>query len=510
MGLRRLSCILLLALGISSAQSVTPNAARRFLEQASWGPTADSVAHVQQVGFDQWLEEQFAELPSAAPDVQPGTSTNLRPLQEAFFINALGGADQLRQRVAFALSEVWVVSGVKVGRPEAFAPYLRILANGAFGNYYDLMRDITLNPAMGHYLDMVNNDKPDPKRGRSANENYARELMQLFTVGEALLNQDGTLQRDAAGLTIPVYTQDTVTALARALTGWTYPPQPGQPSHTHNPAYWQGPMVAMPSNHDTQPKTLLGLTLAADRSPEEDLDFALWDIFSHPNVGPFVGRQLIQHLVMSNPSPGYVGRVSAAFHDNGSGVRGDLKAVIKAILLDPEARAEDDSGTPNAAGGHLREPALFITSLLRGLHASVTTGNNLAGFASQMGQNLYYAPSVFNYFPPAYAVAGTELNGPEFQIYSTSTAMVRANFVNTLAFGSLGAGVAVDLSPLVALARTAPDLVDLLGAAFLHGALPGPMRDSILAAMQKATSDKLRAQTALYLVGSSTLYQVQR
>lgn len=509
---------------LSASPRVSPAAATRFLEQATWGPAAASVGRLQQIGFEQWLADQFATPPSDIPD-----ASSLRQLQDRFFLNALVGEDQLRQRMAFALSEIWVVSGTKINRPEALAPYLRLLAADAFGNYYDLMRDVTLSPAMGHYLDMVNNDKPNPALGKSANENYARELMQLFTLGEALLNQDGSPQRDADGRLIPAYTEATVQDLARVFTGWTYPPAPGQPSRVHNPAYWAGPMVAFASNHDTGPKTMLnGVTLPAGQSPEADLQSTLENIFNHPNVGPFICMQLIQHLVTSNPSPGYVARVAAVFADNGAGVRGDLKAVLRAILLDPEARAGDDSisvsplmapgqgggpppddpATPSPNDGHLREPVLFITGLLRLLNATAAVPNALAGYASQMGQNVYFAPSVFNYFSPAYNVPGTPLLGPEFQIYSSAAAIVRANFVNTVIFGSVG-GIKVDLTPLVQAAQNADTLLDNLGATFLHGRMPPDMRASIVKALDSATTDSLKARTALYLVASSALYQVE-
>jgi len=389
------------------------------------------------------------------------------------------------------------------------SPYLRLLAQDAFGNFYDLMRDITLNPAMGHFLDMVNNDKPNPSTGKSANENYARELIQLFTLGEVLLNPDGSPKLDSKGNTIPAYTQETVENLARALTGWTYPPAPGAVSHTHNPPYWNGEMVAFESNHDKNPKVLLnGVRLPAGLSARQDLQAALQNIFNHSNVGPFVSKQLIQHLVTSNPSAGYIARISNVFDDNGSGVRGDLRAVTKAILLDAEARAGDDGAIQDAGYGHLKEPVLFITALLRALGASLDPTNAIPGAAAQMGQNLYYAPSVFNYFSPGYRVPGTELLGPEFQIFSTSTSIIRANLVNTLIFGNPGAGTQVDLSSWTTLARNPQDLLDTINLLFLHDGMSQQMRASIRAAVDAAPTNRQKAQAALYLVATSTLYQV--
>jgi uncharacterized protein (DUF1800 family) len=491
----------------NSALETLP-AAIRFLEQASWGPAPSDIPHIRQVGFDRWLEEQLALPPSELVDPPAGTK-GLAALQQQFFLNAVEGEDQLRQRIAFALSEIWVVSGVKINLPEAMAPYLRLLAKDAFGNYYDLMRDITMNPAMGHYLDMVNNDKPNPAAGRSANENYARELMQLFTLGEVLLNPDGTPKLDSKGNTIPVYTQDTIENLARTFTGWTYPPAPGAATRAHNPPYWNGEMVPVEGNHDQGAKTLLnGVTLRAGQSAKRDLESALENIFENPNLGPFVSKQLIQHLVTSNPSPAFVARVVRAFENNGSGVRGDLSAVVRTILLDPEVRAVDDGRVGAADTGHLKEPVLFIAGLLRALSAAIAPENTMPATASQLGQNLYYPASVFSYFSPGYRIPGTPLSGPEFQIFTTSTALLRSNFVYALLFGNPANGVQIDLTPWTALAKNPQDLLDMSDTLFLHGSMPTQMRTSILTALSSAGTDRLKAQTALYLVSTSSLYQV--
>jgi uncharacterized protein (DUF1800 family) len=433
----------------------------------------------------------------------------LKNLRQQFFVNAVNGIDQLRQRVAFVLSEIWVVSGVKINDPAAKVPYLLLLQKDAFGNYFDLMKDISLNPAMGHYLDMVNNDKPDPAAGKSANENYARELLQLFTVGEVILNRDGTSKVDPNGKTIPTYSENTVQNFARVFTGWTYPPKPGAVSRKHNPPNWDNPMVEDDDNHDQLPKALLnGKVIPGGRSARADLNGALQNIFTHPNVGPFISRQLIQHLVVSNPSPDYVARVASVFADNGSGVRGDLRAVIRSILLDPEARASDDAAIAKDDGGHLREPVLFITGLLRGLNGSVNVTNNLAVYASAMGQNIYYAPSVFSYFSPNYHLAGSRLLAPEFQTYSTATSLTRSNFVNALVFGHLDATTHIDLSPYFSAASNPGDLLTAVNKVFLYGRMPAEMQQSILTALESAQTERLKAQTAVYLVASSPLYQV--
>ena len=493
------------------AESVSYAAATRFLEQATFGPSPASIQHLAGAGMDRWLQEQFAATPSPIPDAPAGI-TNLSTAQQNFFDNAINRDDQLRQRVAFALGQIWVISGVKINRPEAFIPYLRLLQKDAFGNYYDLMYDVTLSPAMGHYLDMVNNDKPNPVLGRSANENYARELLQLFTTGLEKLNGDGSVVRDEQGQPVPAYDQEVIEELARAFTGWTYPPAPGQVSRLHNPAYWDGPMVAFESNHDTGAKVLLdGRTLPAGRTAENDLRDSLRNIFEHPNVGPFIGKQLIQHLVTSNPSGEYVSRVAAAFDDNGLGVRGDMQAVIRAILLDPEARQFDNQVPPETTGyGHLREPALFITNLLRSLRATVTDQNNLAGFSRSLGQNLYYPPTVFNYFAPGYEVPGAQTLGPEFQILSPANSMARVNLLNRLFFGTLGGGTTLDLTPLISAASNPTQLVDSVDATLLHGTMSEPLRTSILKAVSAASDNPTRARTALYLAAASGQYQVEQ
>src|SRR6266496_90755 len=302
--------------------SVTSAVAARYLQQSTFGPTPESVVAVRLGGLNSYLAFQLGpQTTNCYP--APGKDDSITTVQQRFFICALERDDQLRQRVAFALSQIMVASSNKVDTTDAFTLWQNMLMKDAFGNFYDLLKDVTLSPVMGNYLDMVNNDKPNPVTGTSANENYAREILQLFTIGLNQLNPDGTLQLDGAGNPIPTYDQDTITNFARVFTGWTYPPGPQFPS----PPGYSGPMVPFNSHHDTGDKTLLnGVTIPAGGTAQSDLDAALQNIFNHPNVGPFICKQLIQHLVTSNPSPAYVGRVVAVFNDNGSGVRGDLKA----------------------------------------------------------------------------------------------------------------------------------------------------------------------------------------
>ncbi|MFN7931554.1 MAG: DUF1800 domain-containing protein [Blastocatellia bacterium] len=512
----------------------------RLLEQATFGPTDASVARVQSLGIEGWLQEQFFASPSSYPNLTPfpgnsavgcpaGSAPNcfrdnytMHPLQVRFFQNALTGADQLRQRVAFALSQIFVVSGAQIQQPSSMAPFQNILLNNALGNFRQLLYEVTLSPAMGDYLDMVNNDKPNPATGVEPNENYAREILQLFTIGTIVLNQDGTPQLDAFGQPIPSYDQDIIEAFAHAFTGWTYAPLAGATPRPHNPANYQQPMILyrdsrnLDVNHDKSAKKVLSYpkvalpTLPADQTGDVDLNRALDNIFYHPNVGPFIGKQLIQHLVTSNPSSGYVSRVAAVFNNNGVNVRGDLRAVVKAILLDPEAR---DSAKGEGNYGHLREPVLFVTNLLRAF--TPTSDYVLANQAAAMGQNLFNAPSVFNYFPPDYVVPGTPILGPEMALQSSAAALSRANFVNTIVFGRIGTapeGTQIDLTGLQALAGNPAALVDKLNRLLLHGTMSAAMQTELLKAINSVASNnpKLRAQTALYLVAASSQYQVER
>jgi uncharacterized protein (DUF1800 family) len=441
----------------------TPAAASRLLEQSTFGPTSALITQVQQIGFPAFLASQFATPSSTYPDPAAGV-TSLLSTQQVFFTNAINGQDQLRQRVALALSEIWVTSGFTVV-PQGMAPYMRLLLQDAFGNYRTLMYDVTLSPAMGRYLDMVNNDKPSTNPVTHANENYARELMQLFTLGLDQLNEDGMLKLDSSGNPIPTYSQNDVQAFARVFTGWTYPTAPGATLVKHNPAYWLGAMQAFESNHDTGSKTLLpvngGATvLPAGQSSTADLNAALDNIFAQPSLSPFVCKQLIQHLVTSNPSPAYIKRVATVFDSGsfsnsgatfGSGQRGDLQAVIAAILLDPEARRGDDSTTANAADGHLREPILYIANILRAF-GTTSDGVGPVNFATSMIEAPLSPPSVFNFFPPDYGLPGTNLLGPEFNLETAATTLVRANFVNTFVYGSIGAGTKVDFTTYANLA----------------------------------------------------------
>src|SRR6266513_1431980 len=411
------TCALLVGSGISliaptpalSQVGIPANDAARFLEQATFGPSfapdpgdpnyPASVAHVQALGYENWLNEQFGmpvlypndpAVPSVGTDYvypkDPGTCANggicwsptnpdpttcgnlcirdnytAYPLQVQFYTNALRGADQLRARVAWALTQIFVVSQVDIHLSSWMTRYLQLFDRNAFGNFRQLLYDITLNPAMGHYLNMAGNVKTN------VNENYAREILQLFSIGLNKLNPDGTLQLDAQGNPIPTYGQDEIADFARVFTGWNLAAQlaPGIPNY-------RDPMVVTSeTRHDTDPKTLLdGAELPGAQAAATELNEALDNIFNHPNVGPFIGTRLIQHLVTSNPSPGYVASVAGVFANSGRNVRGDMKAVIQAILLDPEARTVTGSNSY----GHEREPLVRLANLYRAFNASSTSG----------------------------------------------------------------------------------------------------------------------------------------
>jgi uncharacterized protein (DUF1800 family) len=488
--------------------------AERFLDQATWGPTSTDIRYLQKIGIHRWLHEQFQMPPSDLPD-QPildssgKTNTDFTPLQRAFFQNAVNGPDQLRQRVAFALSEIWVVSAVTVRPAYAYAPYYRLFIQNAFGNYRDIMKAVTLSPAMGTYLNMANNNKGNAAKGTSANENYARELMQLFTIGLTQLNLDGTPMLDGSGNPTPTYNQAVVTNTARALTGWTYPTAPGATPKANNPAYYSGQMIPVETNHDMTSKVIIGgTTLAQNQTAEQDLEAVLDALMAQPTMAPFISRQLIQHLVTSNPSPAYVQRVANVFKDNGSGIKGDMRAVITAILTAPEARSGDDPSLPGYAGfGHLREPVMFLTDILRALNAQLTPASVIYNFASQLGQNLFFPPTVFSYFSPLYTLEdGTP--APEFQLYSTQTAATRANIVNAVIYGTLDKNTKLDYSEFLPYANNVAMLVDHIGYMFTHHSMSPELQQAATNAANAATTPLAKVQAALYVVLTSGEYQV--
>ncbi len=515
--------------------------AARFLEQATFGPTKADIAHVVSVGFEAWLNEQFAQAATGypgfdfvahtAPDTCKYDSTapsgaaslcardnySLFQVQRMFFTNALTAPDQLRQRVAFALSQIFVVSGTEIYEAYGMASYQNMLLKDAFVNFRTLMNDVTLHPVMGNYLDMVNNDKPNASKGTNPNENYARELMQLFTLGLYQLNADGSIKNDSQGRPMPAYDQNVVEGYAHVFTGWTYPAQTGAASKFFSPINYSGNMILFDDHHDTAAKDILdGRTLPAGQGGAQDLKDGLDAIFNHPNVGPFIATRLIQHLVTSNPSPAYVARIAAVFADNGSGTRGDLKAVIRAILLDSEARGD---AKVDATYGHLREPALWMTTLMRELGGR-SDGVYLRSQASSMGQNIFVPASVFSFYSPFYRLPASTAGAPEFQIQDTSTSLNRSNFINQLVFNGGAAadatvtnsiGTTLDLSALASLAGDSTQLIGELNARMMHGTLSTSANQAIDGAVNAvAATDALgRARAAVYLFASMPQFQVE-
>jgi len=499
--------------GLANPQ-VSPAAARRFLQQAAFGPTPSDALNVQNLGFQPWLTQQFG---MAQVSTYSGITGDQGGMPTHFMTMAVSNPDQLRQRVAFALSQILVTSLEKLIWNDNMILYQDMLLGDAFTNYRQIMNDVTLSPAMGQYLDMANNAQADPATGAVANENYARELMQLFTIGTVMLNPDGSIQYDSNNLPIPTYTQPTIGEFARVFTGWTYAPASGQPVEWGAYITSNGPMVPYEAEHDEGAKTLLNGTVSpAGTLAQQDLKNALDNIFNHPNVGPFVGKQLIQHLVKSNPSPAYISRVAAAFNNNGNGVRGDMQATITAVLLDPEARANDAGTADQANDGHLQEPALFIAGMVRAFGGQMTDQNYYATDLPMFGQDLYNPASVFNYYAPGYQVPGTSLTGGEFQIHTPNNAIVRANEVANLMFGNweqpvqtYGPGTTVDLTPFVQLASNPTNLVNALDLTLTRGVMPAAMRSAIVNAVTADTNGSVhQVQTVCYLILSSSYYSV--
>ncbi len=508
---------------VSPPPGMPASTAARILEQATWGPNAASIAALQKEGFERWFQSQLtapiSKYPNQPPTVIVGgvtkTNRDLTPVQRQFFQYALSNPDQLRQRVAFALSEIWVVSQVGVVRSATyFPPLLNIFQKDAFGTYQQLMSDVTLNPAMGAYLDMANNHKATGTS--SPNENYGRELMQLFTLGLNNLNPDGTVVLDQNNNPIPTFTPATVSAMAAALTGWTY-------AKTSTGANnFLAPMVPVEKNgeesqHDTTEKFLpfIGpdgqtntIVLPPGQTAELDLDEALTAIYSQPSLAPFIVTQLIQHLVTSNPSPQYVLDVVNVF----KGTNGNLQQTVYAILTDPEARAGDNGVDYDVSNyGHFREPVLLMENLLRGLNGAVSSTSAVYNFTANLGQGFLEEPSVFSYFSPRFQVA-EGLLGPEYQLHTTQTAVTRANYIYRAIYNNmLDAGTTFDSSEFVTAAQnSAANLETAIGNRFFHGM----MSDSLVAAINEALSDPktntptLQAQAALYVALTSSEFQL--
>jgi uncharacterized protein (DUF1800 family) len=548
--------VVIIRLHAAGAQPSGPDTVR-LLEQSTFGPTNELIAHVQQVRFEAFLDEQasapmsnYPELPFW-PQTRPATCTNVAPstcqrdnytlylMQQHFFSNALYGQDQLRQRVAFALGQILVTSAVDVPLPSWMRGYQQLLYASAFGNFRQLLYDITLNPAMGRFLNMVNNrcqtsNASVCRNGLKSqpNENYAREILQLFSIGTVLLNQDGTRQLDANGNPIPTYDQNTVEQFAKVFTGWVLAPAlPGPPDIGGTVPNYRDPMVVHKDSqgredyHDRGPKTLLNhVPLPAGQSTDQDLNAAIDNIAYHPNVAPFISKQLIQHLVTSNPSPAYVERIAGVFTASRASPT-QLFEVVRATLLDDEARGDSKDPTTLPNYGKLREPVQFIANILRAFNAtsdgvldSLNVGGSAIGSAD-MGQDVFNAPSVFSFYPPTARVPGESVLGPQFVLFSSLTSIRRSNFVNRVIFSNIPAalpnrptGTSIDLSSWDSLATKADQLVDALNVLFLHGTMSDEMRQEVTDVVESIpqSSRRLRVRSAIYLVATSSQYQAQR
>ena len=533
-----------------SGATVTPAAATapikiqmadagRLAKQATFGATPALLAHITDVDTGAWLDEQFAATGSSYADLEKPVLNNVcsgltgadlttcnrdnfssTPVAMRFYADAVGKDDQLRQRVALALSELVVASQATTSSTAGLATFEQIFLDNAFGNYRDILKAATLSPFMGNFLNMADSNKSAPS------ENYARELMQLFSLGPNALNMDGTPQKDASGATIANYTSADVHDVARALTGWTYARQNGAAITDSNSIDYTQPMIQVAARYDATAKSFLGTTVAANATQDASVNAVVDAVFNHASTAPYVSRYLIQQLVTSNPSAAYVGRVSAVFANNGSGVRGDLKAVIRAILTDGEARGQSKTGQSD---GKVKEPILLMTGLARAIGMS-TDGYAFTTRDTGMGQQPFRAPSVFNFYPPDYPLGnGSTLVSPASKLLSTGTAAARHNFIYDWTVSSdvrsefnvqstIGGatGTTLDWSGWTAFGTDTDGMIDRLDAILINKTMTVGQRTALKAAMSAITNAdpvvqaKRRAQTGLYIVASSPQFQVDR
>ena len=532
---------------VSAAESLTQLAAMRLLTQATFGPSPQDVASARTLGAAAWVDRQLAmphdpargHVAYIAARVAAGEASHQNLLFRNFWKQALTAPDQLRQRTAFALSQIFVVSlASDLGDlPVGVGSYYDMLSERSFGTYRQLLDAVARHPMMGVYLSHLQNQKENPATGRVPDENFAREVLQLFSIGLVQLNLDGTPKAGAGGQPVETYTNADVQGLAKVFTGWSWAgPDQSESSFrgwsTATVNRHVTPMQAFPAYHSASEKKFLGVTIPAQATPDPaaSLKVALDTIAAHPNVGPFLGRQLIQRLVTSNPSPAYVARVATVFNNNGSGVRGDLKAVVRAVLLDPEAR--DDTPSRAAGYGKVREPLLRMSAWLRAFEATSRSGRflvrNTDDAASALGQTVLRSPSVFNFFRPEHVPQGAGgLQAPEMQI---ATEVSAAGYVNLMqkavfrGYGDVDATGAGDLMPdyavLTPLARDPQALVQVIDDRLLAGRMSTALKSRILLAMASVPSigdtasrlqfDRDRISLALLLTVVSPEFVVQR
>ncbi len=511
----------------------TPEEVSRFLNQATFGPTFDMIQDFHNSGesFAAWIDSQIAMSPtliteSMEREVMGGASRNHQLFHRGWWRATAKGADQLRQRMAFALSQILVVSGqgsdVVRGSPEAAGAYYEILQNQAFGNYADLLEAITYNLGMGTYLGHLRNQNEDPELRIFPDENYARELMQLFSIGLWELNEDGSRRRDYIGNPIPTYTNFHITELAKVMTGFNWGGTNSFYEYKNRPDL---PMTIWETHHERGEKFLVnGGYLPANMNPAKDVRTAIENLVNHPSAGPFIGRLLIQRFTTSNPSPAYIRRVARAFSDNGKGIRGDLGAVIRSILLDPEARSE--SIRLGERYGKMREPYLTYAHLSRAFSSKneddvfyILTSKHLDYF----GQRPLMSPTVFNFYSPDYQPADeageVDFFAPEFEILTPLRSVLWPNLLRK----NIELGFAYspnyphltrthDFTIELALVNHPESLVNRLDLVFTYGTLKQKTRQIILEMLDNAEldSDEKKLWTAIYAVMTSPEYAILR
>jgi uncharacterized protein (DUF1800 family) len=500
-----------------------PLAAARFLTQATYGPTPAEITRLQTMSYAAWIDEQFAKptvshrltMNQAAADLAAtGGSISQTNFFDSYWSQAIGGDDQLRQRAAFALSQVFVISftdSTLRSQPRGVASYYDMLGEKAFGNFRELLEGVALHPMMGVYLSHLKNQKEDPATGRVPDLNFAREITQLFTIGQYKLNADGTPVLGPDGKPVAAYVSADLEGLSQVFTGWSWYAGSLTSDRTSRRFFgsdadlerdWR-PMqdynqyAANTNFHSISAKNFLGVTIPAQTlttaNTVGDLKIALDTLFAHPNVGPFIGKQLIQRLVTSNPSPAYVARVAAAFNDNGSGQRGDMKAVWKAILLDAEART---AGTAPSAG-KVREPVIRLANFMRAFKATSKSGRysgigNTDDPATRLNQTVMFAPTVFNFYRPGYVpsskpIADAGLVAPEFQIVHDVSVAGYMNYMRSLVAVDTNRDIQQDYTAELALAATPADLVERMNLLLFAGTLPDALRTQITAAVTSRT-----------------------
>ena len=498
-------------------------AAARFLQRATFGPTLSDIAHLRQLGYTAWIAEQMQKpatflLPVTREHNPPRWAEHVN----SWLINSTTADDQLRQRVAFALSQFFVVSDQNgLGDQQAaLANYYDILVANSFGNFRDLMEQVTLSPIMGDYLSMKGNQKPDTEKGIRPDENYARELLQLFSIGLVQLELDGTVVLDDNDVPVATYDQQVVEAFAHVFTGWHF-------KDVENWNYpkvkdWYAPMQAYQDRHDQGEKTLLnGAVLPAGQSAEKDLEDALDNIFNHPNVAPFFAQHMIRQLVTSNPSSAYIARVATAFNNDGSGIRGNIAAVVAATLLDDEA-LNGYQQNPQTFG-KLREPLIRLTSLWRAFDARLINSKFTYGWLrNRFNQAPLQAPSVFNFFSPSFSQSGVirdmNLVSPEFQIHDessiielTSAMLAHSIWQNTESVSDADLAL-IDITGLMLLDGQREALFELLGKLTLAKPPSAGLltqANKLLDARKNASSET-RTEEMLFLFISSPEAAVQR